>query len=81
MAHPNYLKIEEQVTVEAFKVFETPMYICIPVVDFAEAIELAPKHIKEFTDKTLAYKAWFHSHTHNVEAGKNSPCKRTEIIL
>ena len=81
MAHPNYLEIIEQVTVEAFKVFETLMYICIPVVDLAEATGFAPKYIKEFTDKTLPYKAWFHFHTHNVEAGKNSPCIRTEIIL
>ena len=80
MAHPNYLEIEEQVITTVINL-ETPMYICIPVIDLAEATALAPKYIKKFTDKTLPYKVWFHSHTHNVEVGKNLPCKRTEIIF
>ena len=79
MSNPNYLEIEEQrmdiISIEP----EEIQLIRIPVVDKAEAVSIAPKYEQEFIDRGVAYKKYFHTHTHGVNIRDNASCVRVEL--
>ena len=77
-----YLEIEEIVTKDLKEMFtRLPMLIRIPVEDEKEALDVATKYEKEFSDRKVEYTKKLHEHTHRVDTKDNLPCEVKDLKL
>jgi len=79
MEKPRYLEIIETKIIGLDSILEEPMIVLIPVADKKEAITLLPIWKQEFITRGVAYKAYYHFHTHNISTDKNQSCIGEDI--